>query len=65
MNIQIRKIEFNLHRPNGTVQPVIKEILGDDAEVKWVTKQLADVNNCGVTAIYEGIQIAMSGNIQS
>lgn len=65
MNIELRNITFTLHRVNGAVDSFTKPMAGDNEMVQWTVEQFADVNQCGVTAQFEGVQIAIAGNVQS
>lgn len=65
MNIELRNITFTLYRANGAVNSFTAPTAGDNEMVQWTVEQLADVNQCGVTAQFEGVQIAIAGNVQS
>lgn len=65
MNIQLRNITFTIYRPDGNVNSFTREIAGDDVTVQWATDSIAEVNECGCTAQFQGKQIAVAGNVQS
>lgn len=61
----IRNIVFKLHRKDGTSIETHTPVAGDDSMVKWVAEQLAEANECGVTAHHMDSLICTVGNVQN